>query len=482
MKKIIHYSWLMVLLLFITSVFSCKKSFLEIQPKGKTIAQTINDYNLLLNNYDLFNIDADAQAAMGDELAAVEPYHSGADLRTQRLFRWDAVIYEPQQSATEMAVPMQNIYNYNKIINEVMNASDGTDQQKKSLQAEAMAGRAWTYFLLINYYGKPFNNATSSTDPGFPIITTADVTETKFTRASVKEVYDFIIKDLTTAIPALPAQTTHRLRMSKVAAEGILGKVYTFMGRFGDALPQLNAAITDMASGTIPVGLHDYNVNFGPGGSFLPIGLFGPNYPTIVDDKENLYGKQFIDYWTFVNNEFVINPQTVALYDPADLRLNFYTNTPAFGGYTYPAGMLRRSGPVGIQYGVQVPDLYLLRAECKARLNDLPGAKDDVEALRVKRMPSTNASVPAAIASDQKALVKFILEERIREFAVEGFRWFDMRRLSVDPDYSATVGNVHNVYSSLGVITQTLTLKPERLVLRFPQKLMNQNPGMENNP
>ncbi|MBV8251518.1 MAG: RagB/SusD family nutrient uptake outer membrane protein [Chitinophaga sp.] len=482
MKKILHYSRLAVWLLFTTSVFSCKKSFLEIKPKGKTIAQTTNDYNLLLNNYDLFNIDADAQAAMGDEIAAVEPYFSGTDLRTQRLFRWDAVIYEPQQNANEMAVPMRNIYNYNKIINEVLNAAEGTDQQKKSLQAEAMAGRAWTYFLLINYYGKPFNNATSSTDPGFPIITTADVTQTKFTRASVKDVYDFIIKDLTTAIPALPAQTTHRLRMSKAAAEGILGKVYTFMGRFSDALPQLNAAITDMASAAIPVGLYDYNVNFGPGGSFLPISFFGPTYPTIVDDKENLYGKQFINYWTFISDEFVINPQTVALYDPADLRLNFYANTPAFGGNTYPGGMLRRTGPAGIQFGVQVPDLYLLRAECKARLNDLPGAKADVEALRVNRMPSTNASVPTAIASDQKALVKFILEERIREFAVEGFRWFDMRRLSVDPDFSATVGNVHNVYSSSGQVTQTLTLKPERLVLRFPQKLMNQNPGMENNP
>ena len=73
----------------------------------------------------------------------------------------------------------------------------------KGSTPEAMAGRAWTYFLLINYYGKPYSAATAATDPGFPIIQVADVTTTTFTRASVQEVYDFIIKDLTTAIPNL---------------------------------------------------------------------------------------------------------------------------------------------------------------------------------------------------------------------------------------------------------------------------------------
>ena len=470
----------------ILGLLSCKKDFLEIKPKGKLIAQTVSDYNLLLSNLDFLNMGSgfsgggDAQVPMSDEVSAVDPFFSGTSLRKQRLFRRDDVIYEPNEDALEMTVPMKNIYAYNTIINEVLNATEGTDQLKLSLQAEAMAGRAWTYFLLINYYGKPYKAATSVTDPGFPIITQADVTETKFARASVKEVYDFIVNDLTAAIPNLPAQTTHRLRMSKAAAEGLLGKVYMFMGKFNEALPQLNAAITDMGSAAIPVRLYDYNVTLGPGGSFLPIGLFGPTYPTVPNNEENVYAKQFANTWNSTSSELVISPQTVALFNSTDLRLKFYKNTPYPSGTLYPYGMLRRVAPSTTQFGVIVPDLYLLRAECKARLNDLTGAKDDVEALRVKRMPSSDASVPAAIASNQLSLTKFILEERIREFAMQGFRWFDMRRLSVDPVFNTTINYIHTLYDASGS-TSTFVLKPERFVLRFTQKLIDQNPGMQNN-
>jgi hypothetical protein len=126
-------------------------------------------------------------------------------------------------------------------------------------------------------------------------------------------------------------------------------------------------------------------------------------------------------------------------------------------------------------------DLYLLRAECKARLGDLAGAKMDVEVLRRNRMPETNALVPASIAGQQLALLKFILSERIREFALSGYRWFDMRRLSVDPLFSDN-HYTHKLYSESGTVIDTYVLRPERFVLRFPQKVMDQNPGMQNNP
>lgn len=472
----------MICFILLTAIFSsCKKDFLEIVPKGMLIAKSTTDYDRLLNNLDLLNSNNDAQAALGDEIVAVEPYFSAAWVRTQRLFRRDDVIYEPNEDAAELKAPMTNIYLYNKLINEVMGSSDGTLGQKRSLQAEAMVGRAWTYFLLINYYGKPYNTTTSSTDPGFPIITAADVTATKFTRAPVKEVYDFIVNDLTAAIPDLPSQLTHRLRVSRATAEAILGKVYMFMGKYNEAVSLLNNAITGFGSATIPVRLYDYNITLAPGGSFLPVSIFGPTFPFATDIEENVFAKQFANLWTFVSNEFVISPQTVSLFNASDLRLKFYSKLPFSGSTAYPAGMLRRIGPIATQFGMVVPDVYLLRAEARARTNDLAGAKADVEALRVKRMPAADAAVPAGIAANQAALVRFILEERIREFAVQGYRWFDMRRLSVDPAFSSTVGNTHQVYSSSGTVSATYTLKQERLLLRFPQKLMDQNPGMQNN-
>jgi len=478
MKTTYKFTGAIIAAVLCSLMFSCKKSFLEVSPKGKLIAQRVSDYNLLLSNLELVNIDASAQVPMGDEVAAIEPYFSGATVKKQRLFRWDNVIYEPTENASETETPLKNIYTFNKIINEVSAATDGTEQEKLSIMAEALAGRAWTNFLLINYFGKPYQASTAATDPGFPILKQADVTETKFTRASIKEVYDFIVDDLTKAIPNLPAKTTHRIRMSKAAAEGLLGKVYLFMGKPNEALSLLNAAIADLSNSAIPVGFYDYNVTFGPGGEFLPIGLFGPSYPYAPNIRESLYGKQ--SYWSFSTNELVITKKTADLFDASDLRLNFYSKT-AFFGPDYPNGLLRKMGPSSLQFGVVIPDLYLLRAECKARLNDLSGAKADVETLRKNRMPLASSAVPAAIAGQQLPLLNFIFEERIREFAVTGYRWFDMRRLSVDPLFSNNTFT-HTLYSETGSVLSIFTLKPERYVLRFPQKVMDENPGMQNNP
>lgn len=471
----------MVIVVLITVTLSCSKSFLEVEPKGKLVAKKVADYDLLLNNPDLFNlIFSNAQVPMGDEVVAIEPYFSGTDLKTQRLFKWNDVTYEPAENAGELTAPLKNIYTYNKIINELPDATEGSDAQRRSIMAEALVGRAWAYFLLINYFGKPYNPATAATDPGVPIVKVADVTQTKFTRASVKEVYDLIVSDLTTAIPDLPEKITSRIRIAKPTAEGLLGKVYTFMGRFNEAIPHFDAAITGIAKSTVPVRLYDYNVTFAPGGQFTPVDEFGPKYPNLDRNEENVFGKQAANNWSGSGNELVINEKTINLFQPADLRLNFYTPN-AFFGPVYPGGFLRKNGPGTIQFGLLVPDLYLLRAECKARGNDLPGAVTDLETLRIKRLPAADYPVPAGIAAQKLPLLKFIIDERIREFAVTGYRWFDMRRLSVDPLFGTTTFT-HTLYSSTGTAAATFDFRPERFALRFPLKVINENPGMENNP
>lgn len=485
MKQVFQYKKLTALLLFAVALLSCKKDFLEINPKGVLIATKTVEYDALFYGFTMNRADIHPAIAMGDELAAIQPNFSTSPLWSQRSFRWEDDLYDPGVSSTpEYTLHLSLIYVYNKVINEVLASTGGTEQQKKALHAEARAFRAWTHFWLVNLYGKPYNASSSATDPGVPIITKADVTETKFTRASVKEVYDFIVAELTEAIPDLPVETTNRFRMSRHAAEGVLGKVYVFMGKYNEALAQLNASVAGMSSSSIPVGLYDYNVTFAPGGIFMPIGAFGPAQPSFVDDKESFVSRLTSNNFAsaFFPDVIIIHPQTVALYDSSDLRRNFYKTTSI-------TGMLRRWGGSS-KIGVDVPDLYLLRAECKARLNDLAGAKQDVETLRKNRIRATDSSgnpnpiveVPSAIATDRKALVKFILEERIREFAVQGHRWFDMRRLSVDPEFSSTVGTTHRLYKADGTVESTFTLRPERLVLRFPLYVIERTPGMENNP
>lgn len=469
---------LFFLLIFTSS--SCKKSFLETVPKGKLIAQTVSDYDLLLNSNNLLNTGgANAHVFLGDEVAVAEPYFSTAEPRTQNLFKWEANIYETSQDAPETASLLSQLYTYNKIINEVGDATGGSEQQKNSIRAEALAGRAWVYFMLINYFGKPYTQATAANDPGFPIVKVADVNGSDFSRASVQDVYNLILEDLTTAIPDLPVQTTYRIRMSKAAGQALLGKVHMFMGNYSEALPLLNNALDNINSSAIPIELTDYNIAFAPGGSFLPVSFFGPSTPVINNNPETIYARQFSNFW-ITTSELVISPATVSLFDSSDLRLMFFANTPFPIGPPYQAGLLRRMGPLTTSYGVILPDLILLRAECLVRMNDLTGAVADLEALRLKRMPQAEAMVPAAVSSQQLPLLKYVFEERIREFASEGVRWFDMRRISVDPLFSNTVF-IHQIFNEDGS-KQEFTLPAERLVLKIPPKILAENPGLVDNP
>ena len=481
MKTIIKYiKRISLLLLLLTGQVSCEKSFLEVVPKGKLIAQQTSDYDLLLNNSLLLTLVTSAPMVMGDEVAAIDPYFTSAELRTQRLFRWDDVIYEADEKADEMISNMENIYLFNKIINEVMDSDGGTESQKKELRAEALAGRAWINFLMINYYGKPYNASTSMNDPGFPIILESDITGSNYTRATVEEVYNFIIDDLTKAIPDLSSMK-YRSRMSKPTAEAILGKVYVYMGKFEEALQLFNDAFADLNDATEEIGLYDYNVAFSPGGAFFPVNpAFGPTFPVGPYNKESMYAKESINPWAFVQNEILLTPQTMGLFGSTDQRLKLYSSTYFPFGFV-PPGFKKKKGPITPQIGFALPELYLLRAECKARLNDLTGAVDDLETLRKNRMPAEDAVVPAEIAGQKMDLLQFIMDERIREFALEGYRWFDMRRLSVDPLF-ANATYTHVLYSSTGEPEETYTLRPERFVLRFPQSVIDQNPGMENNP
>ena len=482
MKKILPY---IALLLAGTS---CKKSWLALTPQGTTIAETVSDYDKLMNQPSYYNAGMygggwHETLLLGDEVAAEEAAFSGY-VTNERLFQWQDTVYNLNDYPPNfLSGLLAQRYAYNKVAEEVMNTSGGTEQQKKELRAQAMAFRAWIHFQLVSFYCKPYMATTAATDLGFPVITQADITIKNYNRGTLQASYDFIIQQLTDAIPDLNEVPTGKVRMSKPAAMAFLGKVYLFMGRSTDALPLLQNALNNINT-TGMASLYDYNKEFGAGGSFLPIDQYnGPKAPqfTITDVKESVLYRSFAGL-TYEQG-LVLTDAARSLFGTNDLRLNFYTNTD-LNGTPRPSGRLRKftnySANRNTRYGLELPELYLLLAEAKARTSNLSGAVADLEALRKMRMPVANATVPVAIAGNQPALVKFILEERIREFAMDGYRWFDMRRIAGDPIFAGTT-YTHTLFNTNGT-TVTYTLKPARLTMKIPEKVMELNPGMPNNP
>lgn len=515
MKKNIKISVVVVTLLLLTTI-SCKKSFLETTPKDLSVASTYADYNNLMNGSVLYVIGSttygiwEPASIMGDEVSA-EVYNFNLTTtgfpEARAMFQWQADIFPlvPQSTDNGGNSPrftltmLTNLYALNKIVAEVQSAANGSAQQELEVKSEAMAERAFYNFQLVNYFTKPYNASTASSDPGFPVITVPDIQINSFPRGTVQQSYDAMIGDLTAAIPNLNIQPSAPTRPSKAAAEALLGKIYLSMNRYTDALTQINAAFTDMAAmGTAPT-LYNYNTTLAPGGAWLTGAspTTGPKSPftNVTDVKESLWAL-FSHGGPYNNSSYSTNFLTIQgptsatpLFDqPTDWRLKFYSpletgSTTTLIPTLTPNSRLHRFNLLYTRVGIELPDLLLMRAELEARANQLPAAVTDVQTLRNNRMPAAVAAVPAATQTNQTALIQFIIAERTREFGETGMRWFDMRRLSNDPLFPNVATATHKLYNDDAGDTFTIfTLSATRLTLRIPPLYLSQNPGMVDNP
>jgi len=487
------YIWGAFFALSLLLQFSCKKEFLEIEPKGQKILATANDYEQVLN---ISNIQTflPANVYMGDEMSAMQSFYNELPIRMQRLFRYDDRIYDAGATPNEFsssdaneAIYIRRLYVFNKVINSVMDAQGGTDAQKLAVMSEAKVLRAICNFMFLSDFSKPYNAATAATDLGIPDITKSDVNQTNYTRLSQKENYELMIKDITDAIPNL-GMLTHRRKISKLTAYFYLARIYFAMNNYADAKTNLELAFLELPKANIPVALYDYNKVLNPFGgadSWLPhsgFGYTGPK-PQVINDTETIFNISATKIVLSAPNTFVLSDRAVALFDPADKRLNKTDVMDLDWAFEYPNGMTRpQFSFIPEEVGPVLPDLYLMRAEARARTNDLSGAVQDLVALRIKRTSETAAKIPANIAGNQQALVRFILDERIRELFFTGARWLDMRRLSQDPIYKDHVKYSHDVFDDAGNVVQSFALKPERFALKFGEVVLATSKGLQENP
>jgi hypothetical protein len=432
----------------------CDK-YLDVKPKGYQLLSSTADYEQWMNSALLWVGYAEL-----NNLADINDYpriEVPPTLLAQRMYLW-----QPQYTTTTASLwgnHYDKINAYNSVINGIDEAT-GTDQQKASLKAEALVSRALEYLYLVNEYGKQYDSTTAATDPGVPIVTSDDVTQVVPARSSVKEVYDFIIGDLNSAIPNLPIDNVkNRYRPSIAAGYSVLARLYLIVGAYNKA--RENAALAlQYAAGQSMI---DYTKMASV--STLPL-------LTIRPDAIFARGASYNNYTPTI--EFL------KTFNTNDRRLRFFYNP--LGNFTFPTrgttgyfsgGSLFSS--IYDNQGTSIQEMKLIIAESAARSNDLAEALKQLDEVRKNRIPAANYQPYQS--TDQEFVLQKVLEERLFEFPFNSLRWFDMRRLDAKGKMPAV-----KRYDAQGNVIATLEPKSPRYVLQVPEMVMQYNRNMVQNP
>jgi tetratricopeptide (TPR) repeat protein len=386
------------------------------------------------------------------------------------------------------------IYVYNKVIDEVGSVTDAPAEALGAIAAEARVYRANAYFLLAQMWGKPYQMAAPG-DLCVPLLLHNEIDKPAGPQATVHELYKAILDDLDAALsnPDLPAYPWADSRMlgCKLVAQGYKAKVLFFMGRYDEALVELDKTLALMKanqSEKITYGVGD--INKGEIYAIEPLWMDGEailsNVNITADPPTSVMAGMPNGNYLFLTDRVVNMHESMEIMPdysmPIDMRALLYTNKIGFGATErYPdpenTGYKMRT----IRYanmGLTVPELYLMLAECNVRADagSLATAYTCLDEVRSKRI-ITAYYMPTGLLSTPNAdqTLELILKERICEFASTGMRWLDMRRLWDDP-----VGGAMIVKTRI-LGDRTATLTRERLTLRIPQYVMQYNPSWTQN-
>ncbi|MEN5194193.1 RagB/SusD family nutrient uptake outer membrane protein [Sphingobacterium faecium] len=440
MKKNLIYIILLVGGLVTTS---CNK-YLDIQPVGTVVPTTEADFRaLMFSGYKVYPEHKSYLNLRTDELLLDE---FSTDLSTLKdLYLWND--QNPDRNTQPMAweTIYKSIFYANHIIAEAK-AKAGDSDGVKQIRAEAYLLRAYAHFELLNTYADNYNPATAATDRGVPISIKVDL-EQLFTPATVEKVYEQILVDMKEASVLLQVtdQETHvKYRFSRRTYEAFEARLRLYRGEW-----ELAAKAADRGL-TINANLE----NLSDTTSKLP------------NDFES---KEMIQAWEEVGKSNVssstfISPALLAKYKEGDLRFVRYFETRWDDNI-----VSKKGGNNRFNVTFRNAELYLIKAEAAARLGQKEQAIASLTSLLKNRLTATAfATAQAKLATLSNAeLITFILDERARELALEGLRWYDLKR-TTRPEI------VHNYQSQ----SYTLNENDPRYVIRYPKEAISNNPDL----
>jgi len=378
-----------------------------------------------------------------------------------------------------------SIFRCNDVLDHVA-AISADENVKAQAIAEVKFLRAFHYFNLVRQFG------------GVPLrldVTKAPTDAPSQGRASEEEIYAQIISDLNDAAAALPEAATYAAadkgRVSKGAANALLGKVYMTRKNFSEALTALRKVT---------------------GYSLMP------TYASIflTTNKNNAESIFEIQYYstagTNLSSNFMyqfapFNSGTAVTQDPGtNLSFNSGWNTPTTDLISsYEAGDARKdvslaegfTGSAGyeavpyikkynqgfVQPGqtnvnfpvIRYADVLLMISEC---LNE-QGFVANGEAFNLLNAVRLRANLPAKTAvnavatlqvNSQEAFRTAIYQERQVELAFENHRWYDLVRTGKAVEVMTAHGKREIAKAPAQFPSGAYMLSPNKILLPIPER------------
>lgn len=465
MKKYIKIVVLGVLIIF--NYTSCSDEFTEVDPIGK-----INEADFLTTDaeaesviygiYDLmsWNYNRDWQSAFFLKVLPGDDANAGSTAGDQPALQQidDFTHVADNPAITGIWEGYYKTIGLANALIEKLEISELTTKDK--FIAEAKFLRAYSYFELVTLFG------------GVPlrISTPQSINEFGLAKSSKSDVYIQIENDLTVAISGLPSRSSvaQPFRISKEAAQAVLGKVYLFQEKYDLASIEFGKVILSQAFDLEPnfadvwssssengmeslielnyVSTEKYDWNNFPWGGRMESNIHAQLMGPRGDGVFNVAAIGVANGWGFnlatakIGKAFEdagdVVRKNATLISEADLIAAGGSVTPPDNGIHDYEGYVRlkyvtrtedTDGPINeLNYGInwrllRYADVLLMAAEAYNKNNEDGKAQIELNKVRLR------AGLPNVTATGT-ALFSAIVLERQLELAFEGQRFWDLVR------------------------------------------------------
>lgn len=384
------------------------ESFLNVKPNQKLATPaSVEDLQALLNYSSFLNTrDPAAGEVSADNYYLTPDSWNGLFYESdRRMYIWEDDFLFPE-FPNDWSNTYRTVYFANTAL-EQLGKMDPAHHEFDNVKGQALFFRAKAFLQAAGIWCEAYDENANTTQ-GIPLKLNTDFNEVS-ARSSLRDTYDRIIEDLLQASELLPVASMHPMRPSKAAAFGLLANAYLSMGNFAESRRNADSCLS------LKAGLLDFNVLDR-----------SANFPIPQSNIEVIFESSTPPPSALSAYAAKIDTVLYDSYGERDLRKLIFFNENVDGSHAFKGSF---TGGPSLFTGITVGEVYLIRAECAARLGDAEGALADLNTLLNARYDETYFE-----PLDEQALTNGVLQtvllERRKELLMRGLRWMDLKRLN----------------------------------------------------